>query len=100
MGNKHGKDIFVAKETFHPTEIAFDDFCLQTPSNPKMVAKLKIENALRIDLGDRLEMIKDGEIYCGANGSRLYQMRNIETNEIGLVLDDCVRRHGSPINKK
>ena len=84
---------YISKETFYPSEMAFYNFPLIQDDDEydKKAYQLRIENALRITIDDQLEMFGDLEL-VGTDGTRLQKMKNVRTNEVGLVIADCVEK--------
>ena len=96
MGNIYSSvntvSTYIARETFHPSDIAFNNFPLsRNGKNPAKDAHLlRIENSLRITIDDKLEMVEPSVILVGSDGTTLYKMKNITTGEVGLVIRDFV----------
>ena len=90
MGNSH----FVAKETYHPFDDAFIDQSKgnQTSLNARL---LRNEPPLKMTKDDKLKMITEDTSFKCPNGVKLYKMRNLGTNESGLVPSDLVAKSGT-----
>ena len=94
MGNRitYSSDAatYIASETFHPSEIAFNNFPLVKDRHyDENRHLLRIENPLRIKINDKLKLVGSGKMFVGSDGTSLYKMRNMTTGEVGLVIDDC-----------
>ena len=84
---------YIAKETFYPSEMDFYNFPLIQDGTDydKKAYQLRIENPLRITVDDELELFGNVEL-VGTDGTRLQKMKNVRTNDVGLVIADCVKK--------
>ena len=92
---------YKAKETFYPSDNAFHDIIRQKDEKgeleknyEKHQKKLKNEAPLKITMGDKLKIIRKTEI-LGPNEVLLYKMKNVTTDESGLVISDMVAKVGT-----
>ena len=107
MGNQcTGAANYVAKETFHPSDDVFHDLprqkdekCELEKDYEKQQKKLKSEAPLKITMGDKLKKIRKTEI-LGPNGVLIYRMKNVTTDQSGLVMSDMVAKIGTLECKK
>ena len=96
MGNSNSStktnSKYIARETFNPSEIAFNNFPLirDGKMSNKEAHQLRIENPLRITIDDVLEMADTSLTLTGMDGTKLCKMKNITTGKIGLVIRDFV----------
>ena len=101
MGNLCVKANYIAKETFYPSDNVFHDIPRQKDEKgelekdyEKHQKKLKNEAPLKITMGDKLKVIRKTEI-LGPNGVLLYRMKNVTTDQSGLVMSDMVAKTGT-----
>ena len=92
---------YKAKETFYPSDNVFHDIPPQKDEKgelekdyEKHQKKLKNEAPLKITMGDKLKIIRKTE-FLGPNGVLLYRMKNVNTDESGLVMSDMVAKVGT-----
>ena len=97
---------YIAKETFYPSDDAFHDIPRQKDKKgelekdyEKQQKKLKSEAPLKITMGDKLKKIRKTEI-LGPNGVLIYRMKNVTTDQSGLVMSDMVAKIGTLECKK
>ena len=97
MGNCVGGVQYISKETFHPSDDAFNALPLSKdiPDPEKHIEYIKSERPLTINVDDKLKMIVEHSEIILSGGGMLYKMRNMNTGQTGLVMSESVAKMGT-----